>query len=190
MQVQGLSIDPAVADVIALALAALFGRAALDKFTSALHFREVVDAYQLLPRSLVAPTALGLPLIESLITVALAAGCLNTAVRPIAGVFAAIMLGAYGASISVNLLRGLKNLDCGCSPAGEPRLIGAWMVARNAVLASFALACALPGFPRELGWWDAPLLLGGLVSCIALYLTLDFLLGKVMPAAASLWGTR
>lgn len=190
MQVQGLSIDPAVADVIALALAALCGRAALDKFTSRLQFCEVVDAYHLLPRRLVAPAALGVPLIESLVAVALAVGCFNASVRPMAGVFAALVLGTYGASIGINVLRGRNNLDCGCSPAGEPRPIGAWMVVRNAVLASLALASALPGVPRELGWWDAPLLLGGLVSCVALYLTLDFLLGKVVPAAVLLWGMR
>jgi hypothetical protein len=190
VQVQGLSIDPAVADVIALALAALFARAALDKFTNRPQFREVLEAYDLLPRSLVTPAGLGVPLLESLVAVALTVGCVNAAVRPLAGVLAAIVLGAYGASIGINLVRGREHLDCGCSPAGERRPIGAWMVARNAVLASCALASALPGAPRELGWLDAPLLLGGLVSCMALYLALDFLLGKVMPAAALRWGTR
>jgi hypothetical protein len=190
LTLDGLCIDPALADVIALALAALFGRAALDKLTSRLQFREVLEAYQVLPRGLIAPAALAVPLIESLIAVALAVGCLQAAVRPIAGVLAAIVLGAYGASIAINLLRGRTHLDCGCSPAGEPRPIGAWMVARNALLAAVALAAALPGVPRELGWWDAPLLLGGLASCIALYMALDFLLGKVAPATALLRRTR
>jgi len=184
------SLDPAVADVIAVALALLFAKAAFDKFADLARFRGILDAYELLPSALVSFATPVVPVIETLVAAALLLGCLDETAKPVAGLIAAGLLGTYGTAIGINILRGRKSLDCGCTPAGEQRTIGAWMVARNGLLAMLALASTLPGNPRELGLIDAPLLVGGIIACVALYSTLDHLWGKVAPVTAMLRGSR
>ncbi|MFO1468181.1 MAG: MauE/DoxX family redox-associated membrane protein [Steroidobacteraceae bacterium] len=188
--VQALSLDPAVADVIAAALALLLGRAAFDKFSDGARFRGILESYGVLPASLAAPAAAGVPLIEGVVAGALLLGCFEDSARKAAGLAAAVLLLVYGTAIAVNLLRGRTTLDCGCTPAGERRPIGAWMVARNALLAALALLTTLPGDARELGPIDAPLLIGGLIACVALYSALDTLFGRVAPVTAALRGSR
>jgi hypothetical protein len=184
------SMDPAVADVIAVALALLFARAAYDKFTDLPHFRELLAAYEILPATLISLADPLVPLLETLAAVALLTGCFEARVKPAAGVAAAMIVGVYAAGIGINLLRGRKHLDCGCTPAGERRAIGAWMVARNSLLASLALLTALPGGARPLGLIDAPILIGGVIACAALYSAHDLLWGKVAPVTAMLRGSR
>lgn len=185
-----LSLDPAVAKVIAVALALLFAKAAFDKFADLPRFRGILDAYELLPSALVSFATPVVPIIETLTAAMLLVGCLNEAARPGAGLVAAGLLGAYAVAIGINILRGRETLDCGCAPAGEQRPIGAWMAARSGVLALLALVSTLPGSPRELGLVDAPLLVGGIIACVALYSTLDQLWGKVAPVTAMLRGSR
>ena len=74
---------------------------------------------------------------------------------------------------------------------GEPRDLTAFtkVVEFNDV-AALALLTTLPGDARELGPIDAPLLIGGLIACVALYSTLDTLFGRVAPVTAALRGSR
>jgi hypothetical protein len=179
-------LDPAVASVIMVALGLLFARAAVEKFKDLARFRAVLDAYSLLPTALVTLFAPLVPVAESLIAAGLLASCFSDALRPAAGLAAAALLGVYGAAIGLNLARGRKTLDCGCTVAGERRPIGLWMVVRNALLASLALLAAMPGESRMLGLIDAPLLVGGLLACLLLYASADQLLGKIAPVTATL----
>jgi hypothetical protein len=183
-------LDPAVASVIMVALALLFARAALDKFQDLARFRGILEAYSLLPAALAARVAPLVPLVESSIAAGLLAACIHDALRPAAGVAAAALLGVYGAAIGINLARGRKTLDCGCTAPGEGRPIGFWMVVRNTLLACVAMLAAMPGEGRMLGLIDAPLLVGGLIACAALYATADLLLGKVAPVTATLRRAR
>ncbi len=185
-----LSLDPAVADVIAAALALLLGRAAFDKFSDLARFRGILDAYAVLPASLVPLMTYLVPVVEGAVAAGLLASCFDDALRRMAGLSAAVLLLAYAMAIAVNLLRGRTTLDCGCTPSGERRPIGAWMVARNALLASLSLASTLPVGARPLGLVDAPLLAGGIIAGITLYATLDTLLGRIAPVTAALRGTR
>ena len=179
-------LDPAVATVIMMALALLFARAAYDKFMDLARFRAVLDAYSMLPVALLPVVTPLVPVMESLLAATLLAACFLESLRPAAGLAAAALLITYALAIGVNLARGRKTLDCGCTPAGERRPIGGWMVARNAVLACLALASSSSGHGRDLGVIDAPLLMGGLIACSVLYATLDLLLGKVAPVTATL----
>lgn len=185
-----LSLDPAIADLVAVALSLLFAKAAVDKFMDLARFRQLLEAYDLLPAKLAEYGAVVVPAIESALAVGLLLGCFGVGSRPLAGLLAACVLGAYGVAIALNLLRGRKDLDCGCAPAGERRPIAAWMPARNAVLALSALTLTLPIGTRDLGFADMPLLLGGVITCALLYATLDFLLGKVAPTTANLRVSR
>jgi hypothetical protein len=57
--------------------------------------------------------------------------------------------------MGVNLLRGRRDLDCGCmGPGARGGKIGGALLARNAVLIAAALACLPPPGPRALVWLD------------------------------------
>ena len=64
------------------------------------------------------------------------------------------------------------------------------MVWRNVLLAAALAVAALPWAPRTLVATDALTITGGLAVAVLLYMTLDRLLGQVMPRAAALRGGR
>ena len=74
-----------------------------------------VRAYQLLPESLVAPVAFGLPVVEIAVGLALVLGVF---VRT-AAIVSALMLVVYLAGIGSAWARGLQ-IDCGCFGSGGP----------------------------------------------------------------------
>lgn len=136
--------DPLLQVVIALCLSLLFLSSSEHKRRHALRFRAQLQAYELLPESLLRATASGLRWFELL----LAALILIPASRAAAGAMAMLLLLAYGAAILINLLRGRRNIDCGCGGDSQP-LSGA-LVLRNALLAVFAALLLLPAAPRAL----------------------------------------
>jgi hypothetical protein len=86
------------------------------------------------------------------------------------------LLLVYGAGIAINLTRGRREIDCGCSLRRRP--IGRWMVVRNALLAAALLVCAAPIAERPLGVTDVVTIGAGLLVLILLYAALDLLLGR------------
>jgi hypothetical protein len=94
-----------------------------------------------------------------------------------------LLLG-YGCAIGINLARGRRDLDCGCSLAAGRRPIAAWMLLRNGVLAAAAIAAAFPSMGRPLTWIDMMTIVAGASATALLYASIDALLGRVAPAAA------
>jgi uncharacterized membrane protein YphA (DoxX/SURF4 family) len=72
-----------------------------------------VRAYRLLPESLVAPIAFGLPMIEIAVGLALLVGAFVRA----AAIAAAVLLVVYVAAVGSAWARGLQ-IDCGCFGGG------------------------------------------------------------------------
>jgi methylamine dehydrogenase accessory protein MauD len=68
------------------------------------------------------------------------------------------LLIAYAAALGVNLIRGRRELDCGCGMSGNRRPIAAWMVWRNLFVALALGIAVLPWAARPL---DAADLLDG-----------------------------
>ncbi len=105
-----------------------------------------VRAYQLLPESLVAPVAFGLPVLEIAVGLALLAGVF---VRT-AALASAVLLAVFIAGIAVAWGRGLQ-IDCGCFGDGGPVAAGQTAypgeIARDAGL--LLLALALARWPRS-----------------------------------------
>ncbi len=96
---------------------------------------------------------------------------------------------AYASGLEANLLRGRRDLDCGCGTARDRRAIAGWMVWRNVILAG-ALGIALwPWSPRRFDWTDFLTVMGGLTVGVTLYAAVDRLLGDVAPKAMSLRST-
>lgn len=135
-------IDPILPLVFATALALLFGMAAQHKLglLKNKRFAAQLQAYQLLPEVMVAPAARALPWLE----LAVAFCLLIPQTRPAAALLGAALLLLYAAAMAVNLLRGLKDIDCGCGDA--PQKLSWFIVARNILLALFALLPLAPTF--------------------------------------------
>ena len=137
-------IDPVLYWIASLSLAVLWLCAALDKSRGREKFQQVLENYKLLPSVLVPPVALIIPPLEFL----LALGLIAPPTHSIAAALSAALLLAYAMAIGVNLLRGRIHIDCGCS-LGKKRAISWWLVLRNCVLASFAVALLLPLGERQ-----------------------------------------
>ncbi len=125
-----MSVDPLVHHLLQLAGALLFASAALHKLRDPAAFRSALAGYRLLPDALVPATARGLPAAE----LGVAAALLVPALTPVGAAAGAAMLALYAAAVAINLLRGRREIDCGCGGVGGSRPLGASLVARNVLL--------------------------------------------------------
>jgi Methylamine utilisation protein MauE len=177
-------LDPALGLLTIIDIALLFAIAARHKLQSLALFAEVFAAYRVLPGNAARRLAWVIPCAELTIAAALA----WPASRGWA-VFAAMsLLAAFACGLALNLARGRRDLDCGCTVMGNRRSIGAWMVWRNAVLVVALGAAALPWAARPLGAVDLLTIAGGVAASAMLYLAVDRLLGDVAPRAIALRG--
>ncbi|HXZ60575.1 MAG TPA: MauE/DoxX family redox-associated membrane protein [Steroidobacteraceae bacterium] len=176
-------LDPAIGVLLIGCLALLFASAALHKLRNLAHFAEVLRAYRALPEGLVRLAPL-VPLAE--LTVAV--GLLPAATRSGAALAGVALLLSYAAAIGVNLGRGRRDLACGCGGPDDARPIAAWMVVRNLVLALLLAVTLLPWQTRALLPTDLVTIGAGAVVATLLYISLDRLLGRVLPWTRALGG--
>jgi len=172
-----LAFDPAASIAVRAALALLLSFAAAHKLRDLAAFRDALRGYELLPVSAVTSVAVLIPVSEA----ALAA---SLALLGRGGIAVAALLAVYSAAIALNLRRGRRGIDCGCSgPAGRVPLRPA-LLTRNALLIALALVATLPAAARPLVWIDA-ITVPAAVACAAL------LYGAVETAFAnSSWDER
>src|SRR5688500_17770706 len=126
-------LDPAVSLILTLGGALLFAAAALHKLRAREAFTATLRECQLLPDPRVLAAAIALAVAELAVAGGLAASTLSDTPElawSTAGGMALLLL--YAGAISINLVRGRRQLDCGCS--FHRKAIGGWMVARNGVL--------------------------------------------------------
>lgn len=178
-------LDPAVGGLLVACFALLFASAALHKLRDLAHFTEVLGAYEVLPQGAVRLAPL-VPLAE----LTVAAGLFPGTTRFGAGLGGSALLVAYTCAIAVNLVRGRRDLACGCGAPGDARPIAPWMVVRNLMLA-LLLGIALARWKtRPLLPVDALTVAGGAAVATLLYVSLDQLLGRTPLWAAALRGPR
>lgn len=170
MPMTAWAVDPVPAAIVTLALAALWLAAGLHKIVDLGAFEGSLEAYDIVPRALLAPLGRLLPVLE----LALGAGLLVAATRPAAAVLGALLLLGYGAAIALNLHRGRRDLDCGCMGFGARQQISPALLWRNA-LAALASLCAgvLPRAERASTWMDTWTIIAGVVVIALLYLSLE-----------------
>jgi hypothetical protein len=178
-------IDPAVGALLAGAFALLFASAALHKLRDLKSFAEAFRAYEVLPAG-AARLAWLVPALE--LTVAV--GMLAAASRAGASATGAALLLGYACAIGINLGRGRGDLACGCGGPEERRPIATWMVWRNLILAGLLGALLLPWVARPMQPADALTIGAGTAVAALLYMSVDRLLGRVVPRAALLRGPR
>lgn len=173
-----MMLDPAIGCLIVVSLATLIGLAAFDKLMRVREFEEALRAYRLLPDHAVRSASRLLPCLE----LATSLGLLIPARRAFFCQVAALILLIYAGAIGINLVRGRRDLDCGCGRARRP--IAVWMLGRNGAIAAAALLTALPWSPRTLSAVDLGTVLAGTAAAALLYVSADVLLGRVAPRAA------
>ena len=176
-------LDPVIGALLAGCYALLFASAALHKLLDLPRFAAVVDAYALLPG--IGRLALAVPLSE----LAAGVGVLWSVTRPWAGLAGSALLAGYAFAIAVNLRRGRTDLACGCGGPNERRPIAPWMVWRNLALALLLCGAVLPWGHRPMLATDALTITAALASAALLYVSLDRLLGQVLPRAQQLQGS-
>jgi len=165
-------VDPFLQLILTLPLAVLMITASQHKLGNRVRFAAQLGAYALLPAPLLAPVARVLPWLELGAGLAL----LIPALRPVAGFLTAALLMVYALAMFLNLLRGQRQIDCGCG--GPPQPLSGWLVSRNLVLAAVALLLLLPVAPRGLTPMDGFLLLLLTALVSVAYLTLGQLLAN------------
>jgi hypothetical protein len=174
------NVDPVLAGVTRLALAALFGAAVLHKLRDVGGFTATLRAYRLMPDALV-PAAVAL-VVAGEIGVTLVLVMPGT--DPLGPVAAIALLSAYSGAIAVNLARGRREIDCGCLGPGRRQRLTSWLLARNALVALGAVLLLVPGSPRAWIWIDVVSLAGGL-SMLVLLWSAAHRLAAVWPAPAA-----
>ena len=162
-------MDPVIDVTLRTALALLFSVAAGHKLQDLGRFRATLVEYRLLPAGLVPFAAALVVAVE----VAAAGALLVPGARAAGLVSAATLLVVYGAAVAINLVRGRRDIDCGCAGPAVRRPISGALVARNAALAALALAGLVPVHPRALLWVDGLTVAGATAALAAFYAALD-----------------
>ena len=131
--------------VLRLVVAAVFLGAALPKIAEPSTFATDIDNYRMVPDALIGPLAVGLPLLEALVAVALVTGVHARG----AAIVASGMLLAFAVGMVQAIVRGI-DLDCGCfGHVVETRV--SWLtVTRNVVL---TIACGPVVLGPDLPLW-------------------------------------
>jgi len=161
-----MSADPVLTMTASSTLAVVFAASAWTKFADLGNFEAAVANYELLPEAVVKPFARALPMVE-------AAGAIGLVMAPTRLASALVLLGllaTFTAAIAANLIRGRRDLDCGCfGPALKQRL-SAWLIVRNATLCAAASIDLLPAAarnPTALDWSTVVFAAAGLVLTYA-----------------------
>ena len=162
-------LDPLFALALGGLFALLWAHAALSKARARREFLSALNAYELVPATLLSLLGAVVPLLEA----ALAVGMVPGATRRVAAIGSAVLLLAYAAAIKINLNRGRRDLDCGCAGPGERRPIRPWMVWRNLALALASLALAAPVADRPLAVADRVSVVCCVLALAMLYMAFE-----------------
>ena len=142
--------DPAVNLIAALILSYVFVVAGLHKCRAPAEFAATLANYRILPEGLNRQAVYLVPVLEIMTGVAL----LIPATAKLASFCASGLLCIYIAAIGINLLRGRRNIDCGCGGPAQKQTISEWMIVRNGTLLLLAFVAGSTFEPRALVWLD------------------------------------
>jgi hypothetical protein len=164
-----MTLDGTVRVILGILLAFIFLRAAWHKAADLRRFVAQLGAYRLLPERCLPLLAGVLIVLEVYLAFTL----------PLPGwrssaLLAAALLSLYALAMSINLVRGRRDLDCGCGgPAGDAQAISWGLVIRNGFLALLALVAALPVATRSWSPLDVGTAsLAGIAVCL-LYCSIE-----------------
>lgn len=163
-------LDPVPVWVLTLSLVGLWACAGLHKLRNAERFGGTLEAYAVLPHAVVSPMSRLIPMSELL----LASGLLLPFSRQMSAATGALLLLIYATAIGINLRRGRRELDCGCSGFGREQRISPLLLVRNGLLALVSLGVAiLPTAERPWRWMDACTVAAAVLAIALIYLTAE-----------------
>lgn len=123
----------------ALGVGLVFLQAALAKLQHRDLLPGVIANYRLLPAALVNPAALLLPVAELAIAIGLLLGA-----HWLAATSAMTLLLVFAAAMGINILRGRRQIDCGCGRSQLRQPLSWLLVGRNVALALLLIPRLLP----------------------------------------------
>ncbi len=115
--------------VLRVILGALFLWAGLSKMPQIENFARTIDAFNLLPHTLILPTAIILPYVEFLTGLSLLLGFKTR-------LSACVCLGLlclFAIALGINIVRGINDIPCGCFGSGTDDTLSTALI-RNVVL--------------------------------------------------------
>ena len=129
-----MSYEPVITAYAQVLLLIVFGAAGWSKLRSLEAFEGVVYNFRILPESVGRPVALVLPVAE----LAIAAGLIFPATRAVAAAAAIGLLLMFCIAIAINLMRGRREIDCGCFSSTLKQHLSTGLILRNLLLAGLA----------------------------------------------------
>ncbi len=166
-------LDPALHVTLRIALALLLLSAARHKLAAPAAFRDAIADYRLVPGWATTATAAALVAAELGIGAALLVLVPVPGLGAAAGLATGALLALYTGAIAVNLRRGRRGMDCGCSGPGARRELDSGLVVRNVILIGTAALCALSVPVRPWIWLDTATVAGGVAVSGLLYAAID-----------------
>ncbi len=166
-----------IAAASAIALSWLMAVAGVAKLRHLQDHARALDAYALLP----AGAGRWLVPVLGIAECAAAAAIWPRGTRVAAAVLMLALLVLYSAAIAINLVRGRRDIECGCGGAATHVPLSGWLLARNAALMATALAvCAAPhALALAAASWPAALAsLAVAALLVLLYNGANFLLSR------------
>lgn len=132
-------VGPEMSAIVAVAARTIAGLillvAGLSKVIAVRRSVKAVHAYRLLPEIIVPVVGRALPWAEVIVGVAIVTGML----LPWSTLAALGLYVLFGAAIAINLMRGRRNIDCGCFGSTHRERLTWWLAVRNGLLAGVAL---------------------------------------------------
>ena len=176
-------IHPIVAVSCSLVLAVILFTGASHKLRAPHRFARQIEDYALLSGAAISLVARALPVVEVLIAVAL----LVPGLRIWGAASAGLLLAIYSGAIAINLWRGRRDIDCGCSGPELERPLSAALLARNGVLIVMAVLAGLPTGAVALHGFGLFLIGASVAAVLILYTATEGLLTN-QPRLKSLSG--
>ncbi|MGS0894574.1 MauE/DoxX family redox-associated membrane protein [Burkholderia stagnalis] len=175
-----MTLDPVLATAAQAGAAVVVLLGAFAKLRRPAAFRQALAGYRLVPDALTAPAAFALPLAEALGAVAL----LFPDTRTAGAIGLIALLAAFAAGLTINLLRGHTDIDCGCSGfaashADAPRGIGWLHVGRVLLLVALVATAFFEPGARAVVWFDYLTLFFSVLLIVCALLIVDVLLANV-----------
>ncbi|MGI9228731.1 MAG: MauE/DoxX family redox-associated membrane protein [Gammaproteobacteria bacterium] len=158
-------LDPVITLTVALLLSYIFVTAALHKWQDRPQFIETLKNYRLLPERSLPLLLWFIPALELITGITL----LLPRFAASAALCALALLGVYTLAITINLLRGRRNIDCGCGSPDQKQAISEWLLLRNGVLIFFAWLLLNPVADRALFWFDWTVIIPATVTACLFY---------------------
>ena len=117
-------------------LSYLFVSGGYQKLTDIGRFHKTIAEYRVLPGSWSWVSARLLPVLELCAGIALLLPHFQVVALAVIG----LLLIAYTGAIGINILRGRRDLDCGCAGPGGEQLVSGGLLVRNGALLLLVLA--------------------------------------------------